>query len=577
MSDLTLSRSQRKRLALPRLAGAWYGYSALLALVGVAVLGPFVLVLANSVQVGVPGQPAQWSLQAWSAAFTDASIITALWNTLAITVVRQGIAFPLGILIAWLIARTDLPGARRLEFLYWLAFFLPVLPITQGWILMLDPKFGILNSALASIPFIGQGPFNVYSFWGIIWVHLATSTVAIKVMLLTPAFRNLDSTFEEASFVSGVNTLGTVRRIVLPVMLPVLLVTLILSLIHSLQTFEVEQILGPPAQIFVFSTRVYTLINQQPPAYAMATALSSLVLLSMAPFIVAQRWLTRRSKNFTTVSGRFRVGKTRLGPWRIPAFLLVFGVAMLTTFVPFLFLVGSTFMRLFGFFNLSTSWTTAHWGRVLGDPVFTNSVRNTLVLAFGSALLGMALFALIAYVTVRTTYRARGALDFISWLPSTLPGIILSLGLLWLVFALPFLRPLYGTMLVLVIATVVSSMTLGVQLIKSSLVQFGEELEEAVYVGGGTWWHAYRYVVLPLLAPVLLLVGAMTFVAATRNVSAVALLSTGSTRPLALLQLDYMVEGRYEPAAVVGVIVALMAGGVALAGRALGRRFGLQD
>jgi hypothetical protein len=42
-----------------------------------------------------------------------------------------------------------------------------------------------------------------------------------------------------------------------------------------------------------------------------------------------------------------------------------------------------------------------------------------------------------------------------------------------------------------------------------------------------------------------------------------------------LLQLDYMMEGRYEPAAVVGVIVALMTGGIALAGRLVSRRVGM--
>jgi iron(III) transport system permease protein len=147
--------------------------------------------------------------------------------------------------------------------------------------------------------------------------------------------------------------------------------------------------------------------------------------------------------------------------------------------------------------------------------------------------------------------------------------------LLALVFSLPMLRSLYGSMLLLIVAIVVSSMTLGVQLIRSNLMQLGVELEEAVRVGGGTWWDIYRYITIPLLAPVLLLVGAMTFVAAARNVSAVALLSTSASRPLALLQLDYMKEGRYEPAAVVGVIVALMTGGIALAGRLVSRRVGM--
>ena len=55
------------------------------------------------------------------------------------------------------------------------------------------------------------------------------------------------------------------------------------------------------------------------------------------------------------------------------------------------------------------------------------------------------------------------------------------------------------------------------------------------------------------IAPALVLVAALCFLAAARDVSTVALLATSSSRPLALLQLGYMVEGRYESAAVVGV------------------------
>ena len=87
----------------------------------------------------------------------------------------------------------------------------------------------------------------------------------------------------------------------------------------------------------------------------------------------------------------------------------------------------------------------------------------------------------------------------------------------------------------------------------------------------------YRHVIMPLLMPVLLLVGAVSFISAARNVSTVALLATSGTRPLSLLQLDFMVEGRYEAAAVVGVIVVLMTTGIAFFVRILGQRVGLRD
>ena len=48
-------------------------------------------------------------------------------------------------------------------------------------------------------------------------------------------------------------------------------------------------------------------------------------------------------------------------------------------------------------------------------------------------------------------------------------------------------------------------------------------------------------------------------------------------RPLSLLQLDFMVEGRYEAAAVVGVIVVLLTTGIALVARVFGLRVAVRD
>ena len=233
-------------------------------------------------------------------------------------------------------------------------------------------------------------------------------------------------------------------------------------------------------------------------------------------------------------------------------------------------------MARFGYFNVSKPWTALHWSRVIEDSVFLESLKNTLVLAGATAMLSVVLFTLIAYIVIRTNFVGRFALDMVSWLPATLPGIILGLGLLSVFLGTPFLRPLYGSMFLLIIATVISSMTLGVQVIKGALMQLAVELEEAAKVAGGSAWNSFRDIVLPIITPSLLLVGTLSFIAAARNVSTVALISTSRTRPLSLLQLDFLVESRYESAAVIGIIVVALTAGVALVARLLGLRAGIE-
>jgi iron(III) transport system permease protein len=570
MSTLSLTHPGRRQAFDLQMTPYWL----LLGLVMVLVLYPVVLILLGSFQTSRPDEPVTYSLAAWLSVLTDPSLLWPVWNTIKVTVARQAIALPLAILLAWILARTDIPGSHWLEFLFWVGFFLPALPVTLGWIMLLDPKFGLLNQLLTLLPFVDRGPFNIYSFWGIVWAHLGTSTIAIKVMLLTPAFRNLDATLEEASKVSGASTMGTLGRVVVPIMLPALSVVLLLSIVHSLQSFELEMILGAPFHFYVFSTRIYLLLHQEPQLFQAATALSSLILGLMLPLIALQRWAVGR-RSYTTVTSQFKGHKVQLGRWRLPAFFLVSAVALLITVIPFAFLVLATFMKLFGFFNVADPWTRLHWHRVFRDPVFVASIRNTLVLAGGTALVAVVLCTLMAYIVVRTRFVGRAALDFTAWLPATLPGIIVGLGLLWMVLGTPLLRPLYGSILLMILATVIATMTTSVQIIKANFAQLGFDLEEAARACGGSWWQAFRYVLLPLITPTLLLVGALSFISAARNVSTVALVATSRVRPLSLMQLDLMVDGRYESAAVVGVVVVAMTTGIALIARMFGLRLGL--
>jgi iron(III) transport system permease protein len=364
-------------------------------------------------------------------------------------------------------------------------------------------------------------------------------------------------------------------RVFIPIMAPVLTVVVIMGVIHSLESFEIEQVLGPQFNFYVYSKKIYQLIVREPAQYGAATALSTLILLVMLPAILLQQRISR-GRSYTTVTGRYRAQAFPLGQWKWPAFGLVAALAFVFTILPLFLLVLGSFMRLFGYFNLADPYTTRHWQTVLGDPNFLRSLQNSLVIGFGTAVVVVILCSLIAYIIVKTRYAARGALDVLSWLPVTIPGVIMGLGLLWLFLNIPFVRPLYGTMAVLVWATALSSMTLGVQLVKSHLLQLSDELEECSRVAGGNWFYTFRRVVLPLVTPVLLTVAIVAFITAVRNVAHVAILVTSNTRPLAMFQLNLMVDGQYEAAAVVGVMVVILTTGVAILARTLGLRLGIR-
>ena len=96
-------------------------------------------------------------------------------------------------------------------------------------------------------------------------------------------------------------------------MAPAILSVLLLGTMVSLQTFEVEQVLGIPFRFFVFSTMIYDLLVTRVPRYDAATALAVVTLAAMLPLVLAQQWLTR-GRRFTTITGQFQNRAARAGP-----------------------------------------------------------------------------------------------------------------------------------------------------------------------------------------------------------------------------------------------------------------------
>jgi len=538
------------------------------------VLYPVALLVYSSFLVEVPGVGKVLGFDTWISAWSQPGILQAIINTFQRVVFTELISFPLAVVIAWLVMRTDIPGKRLIENFFWIAFFLPALPVLMGWILLFDPGHGLVNLAWMWLFGVAKGPFNIYGFSGIVFAHIAARSVAAKFIFLAPAFRNLDGAMEEASRIAGAGPLTTLRKIVIPVLMPAFLITIAISLIHSLESFEIELILGPTTNFYVFSTKIFQVVREDPPQFGVATVLGLAILISMLPLILWQQRLSH-SRNFVTVTSRSTTLPLRLRRWRLPIFTLICLFGGFITIVPVACLLMGTFMNLYGYFDIAKVWTTAHWASVLTDNTLIQSTVNTLIMGLSAAVFGTFWFAVVAYISVRTKYSARGVLDLMSWLPASIPGIILGLALLWMFLTVPALQPLYGTTAVLVVACVLASVSTGVQLIKSNMVQLGNELEEASFIAGGSWFYTFRRIVLPLVGPVLIAVALLTFASAARNVAGIAMLVSGDNRPLAMLQADYMIDGAFEPAAVVGVLIVLLALTMSVVARYIGGRVGL--
>jgi len=549
--------------------------AALIGFMGFYVLYPLTLIVINSFNTATIAEPEVYGLDAWRKAFAEPGIWRSLWNSIKIGIVLQLIALPTGIFISWLLARTDIMFPNALEFGFWISFFLPGLATTFGWMLMLDPSTGLINSWLRQIPLLSGLNFDIYSFSGIVFVHLVSNGISTKVMLMTPAFRRMDASMEEASRMSGASAFTTLCRITVPALTPVIIVVFLLSVIRIFSSLETELLLGVPWGFYVYSTKIVDLARQEPPLVNQAAALGSIILLFLAIFIPLQRKLISR-RQFTTVTGQFKPKIIELGIWRYPATAFVGLIIFILDVVPLLSVLGGSFMTRFGFFNLPKTWTLEYWRMALTDPRILQGLHNTLIVAVSAGVVGALFFSLIGYILVRTKLPGRGILDTICWLPSAIPGVLAGLGLLWMFLGTPVFRPFYGTIVLLVVAQVLGGITLATQILKANFVQLGKELEESSRMSGAGFWRTYFRIVFPLMAQTMVMVAVIKFMFAAQHNSAIILLATSETRTLSLLALDQVAAGYREVASITIIMITVLTLGVAIVARSFGLKVGIR-
>jgi iron(III) transport system permease protein len=547
--------------------------AVVLLVLGYFLIWPVILLLINSFNTAGDWfvEPRAWGLAHWRNAFQRPGLLGSLGNTVVIWSLTVGISFPIGVTIAWILARTRIPFSHTLEFLFWVSYMVPSLPTTIAWITLLDPDIGMINISLTKLGLFEQGPFNIFSVPGIVWANLMGHGISIKVMLMTPAFRNMDVTLEEAARVGGASNLRTLFKVTLPLMMSPMIMVFALQLLRVFQSFETEYLLGMPFGFYVYSTKIYSLIRNQIPNYGEATVLASVTLTMIAVIIPLQRWILER-RRYTTITGSFRPGLIDLGRWNHASFAVLTSLLVLLTIGPLCILVLGSFMTRIGYFTLG--FTLDHWKLVLSDPVFLKALRTTLILGGTAAVVSPLLFSIIAYMLVRTKLPGRNALDLMVWGGGAIPGILAGLGLLWMFIDTPGLRALFGTIWALLIVVVLQGKTTGVNVMKGVLVQVGGDMEEAARVSGAGWIRTYFRIWLPLLMPSLILLAVMNFVSAASATGSIILLASRDTMTLSLMALELSSVGvsNREAASIISIFIIA----ITITGALIVRYFGLR-
>ena len=495
-------------------------------LTGLAVLSLFVLILypigRMLLRTFFPEGGANFS--AASKLLAEPWLLSVLTQTSIAIGVSTIFSVALGAILAWLNERTDANLGVLGTILPIVPLLMPSIALSIGWVFIAAPNVGLLNSLLVWLTGDGGPQVNIYSWTGLIWVYTIHG-VPYAYLVVTAALRNLDPALEEASRINGAGLMRTMFRVSLPSIMPALAASLLLVLISGIGTYSIPAIIATTAQIDLFPTRmVHLLTKDYPPKIAEAQMLGVVMLVVVVACWLLQRRISANGQ-FVTVGGRAS-GSAQLpmGPWRIPARLLMLGYLAAASLIPLMALALVSLQRFWTPVIDVSKFTLFHYQQVLFENRITASAfKNSILLSSVGATVAMTIAVITAIYAAFHSSLFSKFVDFVIKSPATIPALVISLSFLTTFSGAPFY--LSGTMLILMLAFIVIYIPPGAISATAAITQVGRDLREASYVAGANEGRTIRRVVLPLALPGFAAGWTLVFVHMMGDLSASALLS----------------------------------------------------
>ena len=232
-------------------------------------------------------KPGEFTLFHWQrvlrSSLSSAMFYEPLKNTIVVSVGSSLLALAIGLALAWLVQRTDLPGRK------WFAWLAPLPYMMPSWYIALAWTVLFKNDRVGGSPglfqyLFGVSPPNWISYGPLpIIITLALHYYPFVFLLVSSALDSIDSSIEEAALTLGASRGRIVRRITFPLVLPAILSAFILTFSRALGTFGTPSFLGAPVRYYTLSTMLYSNLKNRLSADAYVIAF---ILIAVAAVIV---------------------------------------------------------------------------------------------------------------------------------------------------------------------------------------------------------------------------------------------------------------------------------------------------
>jgi iron(III) transport system permease protein len=528
------------------------------------ILAPCACFLLLAVSPRLFSQGSQWfTLTYLHQALTGATavaVVNSLWVSSAAAVLGVALGFP----IAWLAARTTLPGRRLVPGGMWLVLLLPSWLPALGWERIVQPD-GVMYRIGLDWPWVTHaimGPFGVVLLLGL-------RCVPFSFLAITAALAGLGQEFEDAARVHGASRAQALRLIV-PILAPAIWSALAIGFAESISDFGVAATLAYNSNFSLATYQLYAAIGNFPPSFPLAAGMGWLLVAAVAiPLALQARAL--RGRSYAILSGRTRQAVRRqLSARSRAAAVACVGLFFVVALgVPgFGAVSGSLLADYGGSFRL----TLVNYRALFAQAGLIGPLERSLGYAAVTATITVTGGFIAARLLARRRTRATGALDFLLLASVALPGVVFGAGYIF-AYNLPVMSRLginlYQTVMLLIIAYSASSLPTNARVLVGAVSQLQASLKDAARAHGAGALAAWARGVLPAVSRPIVMAWLFTFCGVFLELPLSQLLYAPGSPPASIAIEDNLSNYHFGVGmaqAVLAVAIALAAVGAVLGG-----------
>lgn len=457
--------------------------------------------------------------------FGSPALLSSVFNSVWIACTATVITVFLASIYAFALTNVNIKGKGFFKLVAFLPILAPSL-LPSLALVYLFGKQGVFKSLLGDVQIYGPiGILISYCFW----------LFPAILMLMMVSFRSVDQRLIEASLSLGKNVWKTHYHVTLPAIRYGLISASLVAFIYVLTDFGIPKVIGGSFNMMALD--VYKqIIGQQ--NMNMGAVISILLLLPAVFVFIFDRIQSKRHARFQAfqtkpyISARNKKLETVLTLFCG----LVSGSILLIIFTAVL----ASFIQSWPY---DLSLTLVHYSFEYVDGGGWAAYFNSIRMALFSTVFGTALIFMVALLTERFKAHSliKNYVQALVLLPLAVPGLVL--GIAYILFFNQQSNPLnvlYGTMIILVISTIVHYYTVPHLTLTNAIKQIPLQLDQAAQTLGTSKWKTFWKVYLPMCFPALCDVSVYIFVNAMTTVSAAIFLYSPDTSlaAVAVLNMD---------------------------------------